>query len=48
MAEMRLCDDPKGTGDGKRRNLDASEVAKIVRDDLVARQFLATADFSPD
>eukprot|EP00437_Effrenium_voratum_P043334 CAMPEP_0181472016 /NCGR_PEP_ID=MMETSP1110-20121109/39378_1 /TAXON_ID=174948 /ORGANISM="Symbiodinium sp., Strain CCMP421" /LENGTH=202 /DNA_ID=CAMNT_0023597063 /DNA_START=47 /DNA_END=651 /DNA_ORIENTATION=- len=37
-----------GTGDGKRRNLDASEVAKIVRDDLVARQFLATADFSPE
>eukprot|EP00439_Symbiodinium_sp_Y106_P036938 s400_g4.t1 len=37
-----------GAGDGKRRNLDASEVAKIVRDDLVARQFLATADFSPE
>ena len=35
-------------GDGKRRNLDASEVAKTVRDDLVTRQFLATADFSPD
>ncbi|CAE7493381.1 unnamed protein product [Symbiodinium sp. CCMP2592] len=37
-----------GAGDSKRRNLDASEVAKIVREDLVARQFLATADFSPE
>ena len=35
-------------GDGKRRNLAAAEVAKTVRDDLVNRQFLATADFSPD
>ncbi|CAE7486847.1 unnamed protein product [Symbiodinium pilosum] len=35
-------------GDGKRRNLAAAEVAKTVRDDLVNRQFLATADFSPE
>ena len=34
--------------DGKRRNLDATELAKIVRQDLVQRQFLATADFTPD
>ncbi|CAL1153264.1 unnamed protein product [Cladocopium goreaui] len=37
-----------GEGDGKRRNLDASELAKIVKNDLVQRQFLATADFTPD
>eukprot|EP00435_Cladocopium_sp_Y103_P070604 s473_g35.t1 len=35
-------------GDGKRRNLDAAELAQIVRADLVERQFLATADFTPD
>mmetsp|Transcript_84760 Transcript_84760/g.134252 ORF Transcript_84760/g.134252 Transcript_84760/m.134252 type:complete len:195 (-) Transcript_84760:20-604(-) len=34
--------------DGKRRNLDATELAKIVRQDLVQRQFLATADFTPE
>uniref|UniRef100_A0A7S3LYQ8 Uncharacterized protein n=1 Tax=Spumella elongata TaxID=89044 RepID=A0A7S3LYQ8_9STRA len=32
----------------KRRNLPVSEVAKIVREDVVQRQFLATADFSPE
>ncbi|CAJ1453042.1 unnamed protein product, partial [Effrenium voratum] len=37
-----------GADDGKKRNLDASEMAKIVRQDLVERQFLATADFSPE
>ncbi|CAE7027016.1 unnamed protein product [Symbiodinium natans] len=43
------CEPPCWFGrDGKRRNLDAAEVAKIVRDDLVNRQFLATADFSPE
>ena len=34
--------------DGKRRNLDATELAKIERQDTVQRQFLATADFTPD
>lgn len=33
---------------GKRRNLPGSEVAKIVKEDLEKRQFLATADFSPE
>ena len=33
---------------GKRRQLSASEMAKIVREDLVSRQFLATADFTEE
>ncbi|CAE8583665.1 unnamed protein product [Polarella glacialis] len=36
------------TSPAKRRNLPASEVAQIVREDLVTRQFLATADFSSE
>eukprot|EP00434_Breviolum_minutum_P040097 symbB.v1.2.035625.t1/scaffold4844.1/size33976/5 len=39
---------PAAAGDGKRRNLAAAEMAQIVREDLVQRQFLATADFTPD
>mmetsp|Transcript_36694 Transcript_36694/g.67278 ORF Transcript_36694/g.67278 Transcript_36694/m.67278 type:complete len:236 (+) Transcript_36694:59-766(+) len=32
----------------KLRNLPASEMAEIVRKDLVEKQFLATADFTPE
>ncbi|CAK9105599.1 unnamed protein product [Durusdinium trenchii] len=35
-------------GLSKRRNLPAAAMADIVRRDLVERQFLATADFTPD
>eukprot|EP00929_Paragymnodinium_shiwhaense_P098396 TRINITY_DN59870_c0_g1_i1.p1 TRINITY_DN59870_c0_g1~~TRINITY_DN59870_c0_g1_i1.p1 ORF type:complete len:272 (+),score=32.82 TRINITY_DN59870_c0_g1_i1:50-865(+) len=32
----------------KRRNLPATDMANIVREDLVQRQFLATANFTPE
>ncbi|CAK0789979.1 unnamed protein product, partial [Prorocentrum cordatum] len=35
-----------GPEEGKRRGLPADELAAIVREDLVKRQFLATADFT--
>jgi len=34
--------------EAKRRNLPAEEMAAIVREDLEKRQFLATADFTPE